>query len=422
MPKITDILSGQRGWAGVQELLSGSAAQALLRNALSRLLDRPEQLGDCRLQRAKFKPGRKLTAYYDLNLHNQSGISADIRPIAVTWTLPSAKQAVDDPAFEAAIVARGLATPFQKLTASAPDWGMKLQVSPLDPRFPQLIRLSDPGYVRARLAAATTSAAKDYVISVIRYRPNQRHVLRYDPVSAALPSQGIGTLFAKLYPPASRQHFAPIAGQIADWLATCTPAVTALRPQAILPEDNAILYPWVNGAPLSHYAGQPAQTDDLMQTGGALRAMHAAPTSITKDLPAHTLAAEIKAIAQTCEHIQTLLPTVGQKISDLLDHAQDLYASLPQEAPTFIHGDFKADHVLVAPHTAQPASSPHLTLIDFDSCAQADPAFDIGKFLADLNWTYTQSGSARLGAGAKELSGRLQSGTRTRPAYYAPAL
>jgi aminoglycoside phosphotransferase (APT) family kinase protein len=70
-------------------------------------------------------------------------------------------------------------------------------------------------------------------------------------------------------------------------------------------------------------------------------------------------------------------------INGLLQDAQDLYAALPQEAPTLIHGDFKADHVLLAA-----APRPSLTLIDFDSCALADPAFDIGKFLADLDWAY----------------------------------
>jgi len=401
MQNATEILSGQCGLAGVQDLLTGAAAQTMLRNLLGGLLERPEVLGDCRLQRAKFKPGRKLTAYYDLQLHEQGSISAGIRPIAVTWTMPGAKQTVDGTAFEATVVQNGLAAPFQKLTASAPDWGMRLQVSPLDPRFPQLVRLSDPCYVRDRLAAETKSVANDYTISVIRYRPNQRHVLRYHLLVDATSTQGKGTIFAKLYPPAtSHRHFEPIADQIADWLVTCTSAVTALRPQAIWPEENTIIYPWVNGAPLSHYVGQPVQADYLAQTGSSLRAMHAAPASITQDLPAHTLAAQIKAIAQTCEHIQILLPTVGQKISNLLQRASALYTKLPQEAPTFIHGDFKADHVLVGP---QQDSNPRLTLIDFDSCAQADPAFDIGKFLADLDWTYAQSGQAGLVEAQKDF-------------------
>ena len=30
-----------------------------------------------------------------------------------------------------------------------------------------------------------------------------------------------------------------------------------------------------------------------------------------------------------------------------------------------------------------------LALIDFDRCALADPAFDVGKFLADLQWWFT---------------------------------
>src|SRR5438132_10812023 len=36
---------------------------------------------------------------------------------------------------------QGVAAPFRQLTADLPEWSMHLQVSPLDARFPQLVRL-----------------------------------------------------------------------------------------------------------------------------------------------------------------------------------------------------------------------------------------------------------------------------------------
>jgi aminoglycoside phosphotransferase (APT) family kinase protein len=414
MQNIGEILSGQHGLAGVQALLMGEPAQEKLRDVVCTLLDPSDRARwlsvACDLQRAKFKPGRKLTAYYDLHLREQNGAGECVRPIAVVWARPGAARTLgqhnDDDSLtqtlESDALQRGLAAPFEKLAASAPvqevnatcNWEMNIQISPLDPSYPHLVRLSDPRYIREMLAAHS-AAASDYVVVSIRYRPGQRHVLRYDPVDAT-PAPGPGTVYAKLYTAQSRRHFSAMANKVADFLAVCAPEVTALRPQAIIAEDNTILYPWVNGVPLSRHPHSPgrAMTQRLVQTGTMLRALHGAQPIPIQGLPSLDFGAEIKAIARTCEHIEVLLPSVGQAIHRLLQEAQDLYAALPQEAPTFIHGDFKADHVLLAspPH-------PALTLIDFDSCALADPSFDIGKFLADLDWTYArtnQSGLARV--------------------------
>jgi len=65
-----------------------------------------------------------------------------------------------------------------------------------------------------------------------------------------------------------------------------------------------------------------------------------------------------------------------------------MYERLPQEAPSFTHGDFKADHLWAAPG--------RLTLIDFDRCRLVDPAADVGKLLADLRWWYGACGRADL--------------------------
>jgi aminoglycoside phosphotransferase (APT) family kinase protein len=77
-------------------------------------------------------------------------------------------------------------------------------------------------------------------------------------------------------------------------------------------------------------------------------------------------------------------------ITDTLERARSAYDRLPSESPTFTHGDFKADHLWV--------SRGGLTLLDFGSCALGDPALDIGKFLADLQWWSALSGRASASA------------------------
>jgi len=115
--------------------------------------------------------------------------------------------------------------------------------------------------------------------------------------------------------------------------------------------------------------------------------LHHLPPAVAGPLHLHDFAAEVSKIARASAYISVLLPSAGAAIGVLLDRARELHRWLPHESPTFTHGDFKSDHVWVTPDG--PA------LIDFDSSHLADPALDVGKFLAHLQlWhaTHDQSG------------------------------
>ncbi|MEZ4661178.1 MAG: aminoglycoside phosphotransferase family protein [Caldilineaceae bacterium] len=387
MSTIAEIMSGACGIEGVQRLMAEDAIGGVVQS----MLQPSAALAACHLRRAKFKPGRKLTAYYDVAIDDPrqadgTTVRLITRPMTVTWTPPGTphKLATAAGALGAEIQQRGLAEPFAQLICDRPDANLHVQVAPFDPVFPHLARLMDPHYAREALHDC---AAPDshWTVTPIRYRPRQRHVLRYDVQGdAALTSTPPQTLFAKVYADDSRQAFCARNHQIADWLAAASSTVSALRPLAYLPADFTILYAQVDGQPLSAKlenvgeTGADAPYHNLAQTGAALHTLHRAPASLTNGLPPLPMDAELKAIKRTCEHIAALLPDVWRQIQSILAQAAAMYATLPQEAPTFVHGDFKADHVL--------AAGDRLTLIDFDSCALADPAYDIGKFIADLVW------------------------------------
>jgi hypothetical protein len=387
-------LVGDTGLAGVQWLLVGLAPLAALRARLGALLPNPAQLGDLRLHRAKYKPGRHLTAYYEVGVRDASGAEMT-RQVEAIW-LPEGAPSPHGPPLnqelmEAEAQQLGEVAPFLHLTAVEPDWGFWLRVSPLDPKFSQLARLSDPAHVQTLLARAygpgAGPPAERYTVNVVRYRPGQRHVLRYDPGG----SKGEGSVFAKIYNSDKGERIFVVVNTVADWLADQGAALTTVRPLAYLPDETTVLYPWVGGAPLSQLLQTPGATRqaEVVRAGKALRELHRIPLDLI-ELKPHSLAKELKGIASAAEHIHTLLPATGAQIRAILERAAALHERLPQEPPGFAYGDFKSDHLWVTPGP--------LTLIDFDTCYLFDPAIDVGKFLADLRWWYDSYGQADVEA------------------------
>ena len=187
---ISDVLSGRAKLDGIQWVLLSATARRVLAGQLRSLLPTGAVLGPCHPRDVQFKLGRKLTAYYDALVRTVDTEGYRVRPIAVTWGLDTnldGHEETDDVAkMQAEAVRRGVATPFLQLMADCPERSMHIRVSPLDARFVQLVRLSDPWHVRAMLAEACApgSAAADqgrigeYTVTYIKYRPGKRHVLR----------------------------------------------------------------------------------------------------------------------------------------------------------------------------------------------------------------------------------------------------
>ena len=383
-----DVLSAPAGIAEVRWALLGASPRRALRAALQGLLEEGAVLRACRVRRAKFKPGRKLTVHYDAWV--RSG-GADLRrSVVAVWDRGEGGIPLDPraSALEAEAVAKGLAAPFRGLFARLRGWNVSVLVSPLDPRFPQLIRLSDPRHVAAMLAGPLSQASGvEYRVSTIRYRPGERHVLRYE--SSAAPVRAV---FAKLSRrDADVARAFRVATCIADRLDASGGETRGLRPLAAVAEDGAILFSEVSGRPLSELlCRHDGATWHLQRAGRALRALHSGPASLAGALDGRDFATEVEAVRRASEHICALLPRTGAVITHTLERARSAYDRLPPEAPTFTHGDFKADHLWV--------SGGGLTVLDFGSCAIGDPALDVGKFLADLRWWSSLSGRGSASA------------------------
>jgi phosphotransferase family enzyme len=378
---IANTPTGRAKLEDLQGMLLSATAHRVLRRQLRALLSAQAKMGPIAVQHAIFRPGRKLTAYYDARVRTDDAGAFRVRPIAVTWTLDG----TPDPQPETSALAqlqqeavhRGVAAPFEQLRAELPDSHLHLQVWPLDTQFPQLVRLSDPRHVHEMLGgrgmASKPARADGYGVTSIRYLPGNRHVLRYDRAGG----QG-GGVFAKLYSGEEGAGAFRVARQVAGWLNEQRGGVSSAGPLGYRVEDGVVLYAGVAGRPLSEYLGRPSRGlgEHLERAGMALRALHQLPQQAADSRGPHDFAAVISKIARHSEHIRMLLPPAGAAIKVLLDRAQGLHERLPQEPPSFTHRDFKSTHVWITPGG--------ITLIDFDSSRLADPAQDIGNFLADM--------------------------------------
>jgi len=384
------VLDGTAGLAGVQWLLVGQGPRAALRATLANLLGKTKLQGSCRLRRTRFQPGHKLTAYYDVHFRLEGSHTPVTRAIAVTWKAKWIERRDHRPygkpraaSLEAEAQRRGLMAPFRAFRADVPEWGMRLELSPIDPKFPQLVRLCDPKYVGEVLAkvlhrdsnAPECAPLSRYAVASIRYFPGIRHVLRYRPASA-----GNGAVFAKLYAGENGARVHRVTMSAASWVEAHGRNMTCLRPLAHIAGDKALLYPQVAGAPLSKRLRRGSRDVGrlLEASGGALNTLQQAPleSCLPPAVKAGDFETQLAEIVQAGECIGTLLPSVRSTIRQMMDDALAIHARLPQEPPRLIHGDFKPEHVW------QNGSS--LTVIDLDLSRPADPALDLGKFLGDL--------------------------------------
>jgi hypothetical protein len=397
---ISIALSGKAGLDGVQWLLLEAPAREALLGALKQALEDGATIDAIRLQRAKYKPGRYLTTYHAIELHGAVGAST--RLIEVSWMPPGAPDPRGESAamlaMQAEAIERDLAAPFDTLLAENAEWGMRAQIFPLDASFPKLAPLADPAYVGQLLAAEKTvrATAHSYRITPIRYRPGQRHVLRYDPLDAAGRVDEDGTLFAKIYNSDKGARTFEVASRVSDWLAEQNNGISAVRPLAYIAAEGLVLYPRVNGRPLSDLLREqgPAADGYLRAAGAAIRALHQTPESLI-ELQPHSFAKELKSIVSASEHVHPLLPETGPAIAKLIERARALHEQLPQEPPAFAYGDFKADHLWITPGG--------MTLIDFDTSYLSDPAIDLGKFLADIQWWYDGYGLDGVAAAQQQF-------------------
>jgi hypothetical protein len=114
------------------------------------------------------------------------------------------------------------------------------------------------------------------------------------------------------------------------------------------------------------------------------------------------LESEVARLRANLAPIQRLSPEVGRQLGEWLEVVERRASTIPALNLCQCHGDFSYTQLIF--------DGPHAGLVDFDNFCQAEPALDLGQFLAYLRYASikARSTSAAERAGLSEdLAGRF---------------
>jgi hypothetical protein len=277
--------------------------------------------------------------------------------------------------------------------------GPTIQQFPVDPRLPHLDTVMAPSRHRP-LADALESAAReihdvppglrllDVRAEPVRYKPGDRCVIRYrlrfgDPETA----EGAGTaprtctLIAKLY---QERREAQAAHDLLARLRDQAWVTWTARPLGVVPDLPLALTEDLGSSrdPVPAHSGlhlvHPGSKDAFEVVARAARALAELHTSglDTDGLSRRTGADEAGKAAKRARLLEQYVPELAPVVGPVTDALCATLAGLPADTLRPGHGSYKSSQLMVRDGA--------VFLVDFDQFCLADPALDVGYFLAYL--------------------------------------
>ncbi|HXF82190.1 MAG TPA: phosphotransferase [bacterium] len=331
------------------------------------------EVRSCRLQDVKYQPGQRCVATYALQVERAGVLEQTIGVVEVT------------PA------------------------GLAHRLYDDDPRLPHLREASDPTRMAPRFAAVLGGAA-DVAVTPVRYRPGVRCVFRYEVGAPG----GRQVLFGKLLGEGASELAATLAAL--HRASEDSPALPRVLPAlALWPEIGMIVQQEVAGrAELNDLAFDPqvdAPTRErwLRDAGARLAGLHGLKGV---PAPARTFEDDMDELREYLAPMAAADPSLAARYRAALEALETRARGRAASAPVASHGAFRTDQFLI--------EGERLVLIDLDGFCHADPARDLGNFLAYLRWKAIrrpQQEEAIARAGELFLEGYAAAGGRSDPAW-----
>jgi len=243
-----------------------------------------------------------------------------------------------------------------------------------DPKLPWLAGASDPQVMREHFSALLGTRVEDCAITPVRYRPGVRCVFRYDLRTTA----NQPTLFGKLIGQGAEDSMATIAA-LHNARAAFPDMPQVLPPLAYWPELHMLVQAEVaGGAELNDLAFDPAEDAAtrehwLHDAGARLAGLHGCNVAG----PTRTMADDLGELHEYIAPIAAVDPALAERYAAAVERLTG--ASLNGE-PALVasHGAFRTDQFMI--------ENGKLVMIDLDGFCWANPARDLGNFMAYLRW------------------------------------
>jgi Phosphotransferase enzyme family len=285
------------------------------------------------------------------------------------------------------------------LDTPASSSGPTVRQFPDDPQLPHLDTVMAPSGHRSLVVALESAARRvhdvppdryllDVVAEPVRYKPGDRCVIRYRlRFGAPGAAGGAGTttttctLVAKLY---REVHEAQAATDLLARLRTEAALAWTARPLGVVPGLPLALTEDLGCSrdPVPAHSGlhvvRPGSEDAVEVVCGAARALAELHTSglDTGDRSRRTGADEAPKAAKRARLLEQYVPELAPVVRGVTGALCTSLAGLPADTLRPGHGSYKPSQLLVRDGA--------VFLVDFDQFGPADPALDVGYFLAYL--------------------------------------
>jgi hypothetical protein len=243
-----------------------------------------------------------------------------------------------------------------------------------DSNLPWLALATNPQLMSERFGTLLGTLVDHCAIAPVRYRPGVRCVFRYDLRTAA----GEQAFFGKLIGQGGQDSMATITA-LHHARASFPTMPRVLPPQAYWPELHMLVQAEVaGGAELNDLAFDPAEDAAtrerwLRDAGARLAGLHGCDVVG----PTRTLADDLDELREYVTPITAVNPALADRYTAAVER---LAAAGANDEPPAVasHGAFRTDQFMI--------ENGELVMIDLDGFCWANPARDLGNFMAYLRW------------------------------------
>ena len=365
---------------GVRTAFDGPAMAVALSGALG------VGVSTCRPDQALFEPDGFCMVRYDVELESGDTVVVGARLFGGDAAAGAfLAGALEGPAAD--LDGRRHRPPVPVLATTVPALAMAVAVFPVDGELPTLVRVTDPDETAALLDGALATAPGPYRVVAAHYGRRRRCALRYEAGDPTSPVVAYGKVANDGGARDTRAVTDALRAAGADF---DVPPVLADRPDIGLivlgriagaPRVAQLLRARVRGT--APPADAPPLEEAVAACGRIAAALHRVDVPL---VPRRTLGTELAGLRHSMHVVTRYTPELAARVEPAMVFAHSRATETPAAPEVTAHGDLSYTQLLF--------SGDRCGLVDFDGVCRAEPALDLGHFLAYLRFATVKAAGA----------------------------